>query len=157
MSIENNLQYISNKLQSLLSQLKKICVINIGNIPVQIDKIVVGENKLPLYVGDDVPYVLNEDDLKFITIIKQAYFRFCTNLTSIIIPDSVISIEIGAFELCAKLTDIYLRPTVPPSLGHTNAIPRRTVIHVPIGSGDAYKSATNWSSFSSQIVEDIEI
>lgn len=157
MNIENSLQPIINKLQKLLFQLKKICVTSIDNIPVQIEKIVVSENKLPLYVSDDVPYILNEDDLKFVTIIKRRNFRYRTNLTKITIPDSIINIEIGSFELCAKLTDIYLKSITPPSLEHDLAIPKHTTIHVPIGSGEAYRNATNWSSHAKRIVEDPEL
>ena len=84
-------------------------------------------------------------------------FAYCTSLTSAVIGNSVASIGEYAFEACTSLTDIYVNPTTPPSLGDTFAIPHLCTIHVPIGSGDAYKSATNWSSIAYRIVEDIEI
>ena len=92
-----------------------------------------------------------------VTWIYNKAFYNCTSLTSITIPNSVTSIGSQAFDFCVRLTDIYLNPTTPPSLGSTNSIPERTTIHVPIGSGDAYKSATNWSYHSARIVEDIEL
>lgn len=225
-TLNEKLQNIHNRLSLLLPQLGKICVRKIGLIPIQIEKIVVGVNKLSLYVSDSTPYEINENDLKYTSSIKDYAFRNCTSLTNITIPDSVTrigglafyncqgltsitipdsvttigveafeacsylthveiserltsigsyafflcssltSIKIpnsvtyigsGAFEYCDLLANIYLHPTTPPSLSNTDAIPNTTTIHVPIGSGDAYKSATNWSYHSSRIVEDIEI
>ena len=92
-----------------------------------------------------------------LTSIGYSAFYYCWNLTSITIPASVTSIGDDAFYACFDLTNIYLRPTTPPSLGSTSAIPDTTTIHVPIGSGDSYRSATNWSYHSDRIVEDIEI
>ena len=66
-----------------------------------------------------------------------------------------MSIGNSAFELCTNLTDIYLKSTTPPTLGNIDAIPTTTIIHVPVGSGETYKSATNWSNHASKIVEDI--
>jgi hypothetical protein len=49
--------------------------------------------------------------------------------------------------------------TTPPVLGYHNVFENcpAITIHVPIGSGDAYKAATNWSGHANNIIEDIEI
>ena len=91
-----------------------------------------------------------------VTRIDGDAFTAC-GLTNVTIPSSVTSIGSSVFHYCHYLTDIYMYPTTPPTLGNTNAIPTTTTIHVPIGSGDSYKTATNWSSFADKIVEDIEI
>lgn len=42
----------------------------------------------------------------------------------------------------------------PPTLGGTScfsSIPSDCIIYVPQGSGNAYKTATNWSAFASKI------
>lgn len=75
---------------------------------------------------------------------------------SITLPSSIVKIGANAFSGCKNLADIYLKSTIPPALGNTSAIPTTTIIHVPIGSGDTYRAATNWSNLASQIVEDIE-
>jgi hypothetical protein len=58
--------------------------------------------------------------------------------------------------VCKNLKNIYLKSTTPPTLGYNNHFGGSSAtIHVPIGSGDAYRSATNWSQFADDIVEDI--
>ena len=270
-SLTNKLSNIFERLNFLLSRLKSICVTKLYLLPNQINKVVVGENKLPMHLSDSLQEI-TESDLTGSTSIDEYEFSYysnlvsveipdsvtsigdyafwdCTSLTSITIPDSVTSINswafsscsslksitipnsvtsiddyaffyctnlksvtignsvitigyrtfdscmaleniilpnsvttieymafggcynlksvtigngittIGAdvFSACFNLTDIYLNSVTPPTLGNTSAIPDTTTIHVPIGSGDAYKSATNWSYHSDRIVEDIVI
>ena len=92
-----------------------------------------------------------------VTTLSNQAFIYCSNLTTITIPNSVTSIGSGAFQGCRSLTDIYIHPVIPPKIGNYMAIPTITTIHVPIGSGDAYKNATNWSSYADKIVEDIVV
>ena len=88
-----------------------------------------------------------------ITSISDMVFQSCTSLTSITIPSGVTSIGSQAFYSCTSLTSITVEATTPPTLGssvfnNTNA---NLVIYVPAESVDAYKSATNWSSYASRI------
>lgn len=154
--LENKLQNIYNKLSTLILQLKKICVNKINNIPTQIERIVIGQDKLKIYIDQSEEYEIDENDLSgCISIVNYAFYKH-TNLTSVTIPDSITNIGTNAFNECTNLTNMYMYSPTPPTLGGA-AIPATTTIHVPIGSGDVYKSATNWSSFADKIVEDIEI
>lgn len=104
--LENKLQNIRDKLVALISQLKKISVNNIGNIPIKISAIVVGQNKLPMYLGDSIEYEINENDLAGTTSIDDNTFSYCYRLTSVTIPNSVTNIGSNAFKECANLTDV---------------------------------------------------
>ena len=118
--------------------------------------------KIGSYAFEDCFSLTNITIPDSVTSIGSYAFSNCTRLTSITIPDSVESIGERAFQDCKELTNLYLYPAVPPSLGsgvfasnnYGSYVP---TIHVPIGSGDAYKSATNWSHYASKIVEDIVI
>lgn len=88
-----------------------------------------------------------------VTTIGSRAFSFCTSLTSCTIGTSVTSIGVYAFYGCGSLTSITCLATTPPTLGdyhvfeNTNDCP----IYVPSASVNAYKSATNWSTYSSRI------
>lgn len=155
--LERKLRDVCDKLISLVPQFKKIYVKRISDIPIRINEIVIGQDKFKIFVDQSVEYEVNEDDLKYLTSIKRYMFWGCTNLTKVTFPDSIKAIMGGAFIDCVNLTDIYFKPTTPPTLGNTDAIPTTTTIHVPVGSGEAYKNATNWSYHSDRIVEDIQI
>ena len=79
--------------------------------------------------------------------------RFCNN--------NLRSVALDMFTMNAtSFENIYLYQITPPtwhSIGNSMEVLSSSTIHVPIGSGDAYKSATNWSSFADNIVEDIEV
>lgn len=87
-----------------------------------------------------------------LTIINEGVFKY-SSLISISIPSSVTEIGSYAFENCTSLTSVTINATTPPTLGrfrtfdNTNDCP----IYVPSESVDAYKAATNWSSYASRI------
>lgn len=77
---------------------------------------------------------------------------YYTQLTSINIPKSVISIGYGAFSSQSKLKTIYCTPATPPSLEDGNQLPSSIIIYVPQASVNAYIVAPRWSYYASKIV-----
>lgn len=93
-----------------------------------------------------------------VTAIGDSAFSGCKNLINIIIPNSVTSIGSSAFGSCSSLENITLLPTTPPQLFESAlyGIPSSVVITVPKGTLDAYKTATNWSTYADKMVEAAE-
>ena len=92
-----------------------------------------------------------------VTSIGGAVFRDCSSLTSITIPEGVTSIGDYAFYGCSSLENVYCRATTPPVLEGYQVFdknPSNRRIIVPIGSGEAYKTATYWKEYASSIFED---
>ena len=87
-----------------------------------------------------------------LTSIGDFAFSGCSSLTEITLPAGVTSIGPSAFIDCTSLQYIRIEATTPPTLVSTNAIPSTIgAIYVPDESVEAYKAATNWSSFASKI------
>ena len=90
-----------------------------------------------------------------LTTIGYCAFDDCDSLISVTIPSSVTCID-SAFYSCSNLKYVYCKPTTPPTLVDSNAFDYNASgrkIYVPVGSGDAYKKATNWSVYKSYIYE----
>ena len=87
-----------------------------------------------------------------VTSLEQYTFGYCSALTSITIPDSVTNIGKYALYYCSKLTSVTVEATTPPTLG-TNAFngTNNCPILVPAESVEAYKAATNWSTYADRI------
>ena len=88
-----------------------------------------------------------------LTSINYNAFNSCFMLPSIDIPSTVTSIGRQAFFFCKVLASVTVRATTPPTLGQ-NAFfntPYDMVIYVPAESVRAYKTASGWSDYASQI------
>ena len=96
-----------------------------------------------------------------ITSIEQSAFSSCYSLTSITIPDGVRSIGRYAFSSCYAISEYHMLPTSPPTLSNVTAftdIASDCIIYVPYSEDhsvlEAYKTATNWSTYASKMQEE---
>lgn len=90
-----------------------------------------------------------------VTSIGDSAFASCSGLTKVLIPHTVTSVGNGAFIACSSLYDVHVDRSTPPTLGsgtfNYNASGRK--IYVPVGSGNDYKTANNWSTYANDIEE----
>lgn len=82
-------------------------------------------------------------------------FYSCTILESVTIGSGVKSIGTEAFRYCYMLNNITCKPTTPPTGSEYmfDGIGATPKIYVPTGSGNAYKTATYWSTYADIIAE----
>ena len=91
-----------------------------------------------------------------VTSIGQSAFTNCYSLASITIPDGVTSIGRYAFSSCYSVAFYdFTACTAVPTLSDTNAFAGMAAdcqIRVPAALVDAWKAATNWSTYADHIV-----
>ena len=111
---------------------------------------------------------LTSIDLPSATSIGNSTFEYCNKIVSANLP-SATSIGSSAFSRCASLKSVILRSETVCALANTSAFQycyhilgtknstynpngdKDGYIYVPANLVDAYKSATNWSTYASQI------
>lgn len=81
-------------------------------------------------------------------------FQNCTGLVNVVIPENVESIGNYAFDGCSSLNSIHMKPTAPPAIYIDTFRNVPATFYVPIGSLNAYRTATNWSAFADRIQEE---
>ena len=91
-----------------------------------------------------------------VTSIANNAFGYCYSLASITIPNGVTKIESVAFSNCYSVAFYdFSNHTSVPTLSNTNAfssIAADCQIRVPASLVDAWKTATNWSTYADHIV-----
>ena len=95
------------------------------------------------------------------TAISSNYTRACRLLKSVVIPASVTSIAQHALTEMDNVREYHFLSTSPPALASTSnmfSLNTGTKIYVPYSADhsilNAYKTATNWTSFASYIEEE---
>lgn len=96
-----------------------------------------------------------------VTTIDASTYGDCHSLIKVTVPSSVTRINAYAFSGCAAVSEYHMKRTTPPSLENTNAfidIASDCVFYVPYSEDhsvlEAYKSATNWSTYAKKIQEE---
>ena len=77
-------------------------------------------------------------------------------LTNVIISETVLEIKESAFGGCINIETIISKNTTPPAalVSSFYLLESLKAIHVPIGSGNAYKAAPGWSQYAHLIQAD---
>lgn len=91
-----------------------------------------------------------------VTIIESYLFRNCYNLKRVVIPPTVTSMGDYVFQDCFIATEYIILPQNPPTLSNNSLFTNINGIckmWVPRGSLQAYKSATNWTTYSKYMFE----
>lgn len=89
--------------------------------------------------------------------INSYAFSYCDSIVSVVIQSDVISIGANAFRYCYGVKEYHFLSKSPPALsgsGVFSGIVSNCVIYVPKGSAEAYKTATNWTTYAQYIQEE---
>lgn len=109
---------------------------------------------------DFVGEVTIPDQANGYDVIRIASYAFnnCKGITAISIPESVTTIQNGAFCGCVGLKTIVLRNAAPYSIStdvFSFDVFQRAILYVPIGTKNSYTKANGWKRFKN-IVEKVE-
>lgn len=88
-----------------------------------------------------------------VAAINANTFKKCELLTGVELPSTITSIGGSAFDSCSALETLTIKATTPPSLTASalSGVPATISIQVPASAVDAYKAATNWSTYADNI------
>ena len=90
-----------------------------------------------------------------VTSIGSYAFNGCTSLASISLPEGVTSIGSYAFGDCSALVELHLLGTTPPALTSTYFVPTNpTIFIVTAKAYDAYCAAPYWADIKDRITTD---
>lgn len=90
-------------------------------------------SKLPKVIDGTVTNI-TKGDLVGITTIRPSAFQYCSSLTSIELPDSVVSISDSAFQYCSSLTSLVI-PNSVITIGEQFCMNCSKLTNVVLGTG----------------------
>jgi len=111
---------------------------------------------LPIDVN--IPETIGCDGVDYtVTGIGHKAFELCGSvMTEITLPSTITSVEDLAFSKCTSLTDLCCSAVEPPTASASsfgNLDVSSVILHVPVGSKEAYQSAEGWKDFTSIVDE----
>ena len=83
-------------------------------------------------------------------------FDYCYSLEVVKFrSQNAYTIPSQAFNWSYSIAEYYFYATTPPTLESSSSLncSYHTKIYVPAGCGEAYKTATNWTTYADKIVE----
>jgi hypothetical protein len=75
----------------------------------------------------------------------------CKSLVEVVIGTGITTIKNIAFNSCSSMVSCYIKAVIPPSITQWTFDNNPCNFYVPRSSVDAYKTATNWSKYTSRI------
>ena len=97
-----------------------------------------------------IKYVLDLGSIRSLSRSDGGLFS-SANTELVILPSLMERIDAYTFYAQNALTKLVVKATTPPTLGTPNRKLSNCTIYVPDSSVDAYKAATNWSSYADKI------
>lgn len=96
---------------------------------------------------------LKEVIMRKAKIIRSGAFISCSGLEKLRFPQTLTQLQEFSVAYCNKLTTLIFESVAPPSLDvySLDNLPSLESIYVPDASVNAYKVASNWSSFANKI------
>lgn len=91
-----------------------------------------------------------------VTFIAEDAFSFNSELTSVTLPSTLLTIGKSAFMYCYNLANVRSKSLIPPVAGESafSNLADSTTLFVPAGSYTAYATAAEWSQFT-RIIEEV--
>ena len=108
--------------------------------------------KETILTGNDVLIGVDLSNTSISSIGSYAFFA-CSSLTSITLPESVVSLGEDCFYYCASLTLAIVLPATPPSMGRRVFDSVHSSFNIKVRSPyvNDYKAATRWIDYASKI------
>ena len=93
-----------------------------------------------------------------IVSVEDRAFRNCSSMKAIVVPEKVLYIGNEVFSSCSSLSQVTFTSAEPPVIGQDvfDYCPDTLQLLIPVGTMDAYSTASGWSEYVQYLVESTE-